>query len=109
MVARGTEADASDTEAGALSKARRATAAEQLHRNNCSMQPGRSMHTPPAVARAPSPTPLQVTAAGRHDSAREYQLTFFHPAVASTARMSMNLGPSDASQGKEAHTEEKGG
>ncbi|CAB3246010.1 unnamed protein product [Arctia plantaginis] len=66
------QVDAS-TVARALSEARRATAADQLHRNNCSVQPGDSMQASalplppftPMPPLQPAPLTLQVTVAGR--------------------------------------------
>lgn len=85
-------------EARALAEARRATAAHQLHRNNCSMQPGGSMQAssaplplPPRAPRRFSPRTLQVTAAGRHDNARAELQPPIDPAVASRLQMAVNL------------------
>lgn len=94
-------ADASGNEARVLAEARRATAAHQLHRNNCSMQPGGSMQasSAPLPRASPSPRPNahtralthQVTAAGRHDNEREELQPRIDPAVASRHQAPLNL------------------
>ncbi|CAH2244289.1 jg7755 [Pararge aegeria aegeria] len=66
----------------ALSEARRTT---ELHRNNCSVQPGRSMQSPPTP---PFPPPGH----GCRSSWR-WCATSIDPAVASGSQMSLNFGP----------------
>ncbi|KAL4715954.1 hypothetical protein ACJJTC_013254, partial [Scirpophaga incertulas] len=65
----------------APSETRQATVSQQLHRNNCSLQPGRSMQRPrPLPPHLAHTSPLQVTAAGRVES---YAAPSIDPAVAS--------------------------